>query len=770
MSLANASHDALPKHPNTLLEWIKRRHYKVKALADKTDIPIRTLWDYIAGRVPIPEYRLERLAECLSCRPEQLLSTLFLWNVPHQRNPYFTGREALLQQIHEALNKKHAMMQAYALCGLGGIGKTQTVLEYSYRYYDEYQAIFWVKADTYENLMSDFLSLAILLNLSERDAQDQAVTLAAIKRWLREHEAWLLIFDNVDDLTLIRGFLPTGYRGHILLTCREQAMGGLAHRIEVETMTPEVGTLFLLRRASLVPPDGTLEAVPNVHLDIAVEIVRELGGLPLALDQAGAYIDEASSSLHEYAMLFYKQRNALLNRRGGFTTDHPEPVATTWSLSFERVEQTDTVAADMLRLCAFLDPDAIPEEIFTEGASKACQSLSSLTSNVLRLHQAIEVLRKFSLIHRNPDTKILTIHRLVQANIQDAMDQEAPRLWTERAILAVNGTFPAEVTVTLWPQCQRLLPHVQMIVILTDLYKLDLLEAATLFNQAGYYLRERALYTEAESLYQRALAIREQVCGSWHPDTAQVIYNLARLHFDLGQYAVCEVLYQQALAIRGRTLPQNDLSIALSLNSLAFMYYVWGIRYDEAEKLFERALPIFDQAIGMDHPKTSHCLSNLALLYATQGKYSEAENLLLRVQAIRDKSLGPTHLDTARSLQNLAWLYIEQGKQEKYEQAKRLLEQSLEIREYLLGSEHPQTAISLHHLALLCDAQEKYGEADQLYQRVLAIRRKMMGRDNPRVLLTEKQYATLLRKMGRREEAVQLEVHMKTIQGNHQNL
>jgi hypothetical protein len=70
----------------------------------------------------------------------------------------------------------------------------------------------------------------------------------------------------------------------------------------------------------------------------------------------------------------------------------------------------------------------------------------------------------------------------------------------------------------------------------------------------------------------------------------------------------------------------------------------------------------------------------------------------------------------------------------------------------------------------LCDAQEKYSEADQLYQRVLTIRRKMMGRDNPRVLLTEKHYATLLRKMGRREEAVQLEAHMKTIQGNHENL
>jgi len=531
-------------------------------------------------------------------------------------------------------------------------------------------------------------------------------------------------------------------------------------------MTLEVGALFLLRRASIIVPDARLEQASLADRETALEIVQELGGLPLALDQAGAYIEECSCSLHEYLLLYRKQRNTLLKRRGGLVFDHPEPVATAWALSFEQVEQASSVAAELLYLCTFLDPDAIPEEIITTGAFYLGPALQSVANNPFALHKAVEELNKFSLIRRNPDTNMLTIHRLVQVSIQDAMDEVTQRVWAERTIQGVNATFPSEVTVALWQHCQRLLPHVQVCMMLVEQYSLTLPEAATLFNQAGYYLRERALYPEAESLYRRALAIRERMFGSYHSGTAQVLYNLARLYFELGQYAECEVFYLRALAIRELILPPDHLDIALSLNSLAFMYYLWGIKYDEAEKLFQRALPIFDRAIGMDHPKTAHCLSNLALLYATQGKYAKAEHLLLRVQAIRDRFLGHLHLDTARSLQNLAWLYIDQGKQERFEEARRLLEDSLEIRETLLGPEHPQTANSLYHLAALYEAWEQYSEADRLYQRVLAIRRKMMGRDNPKVLLTEKRYAALLRKMERYEETTQLEGHIQAVQGH----
>jgi tetratricopeptide (TPR) repeat protein len=692
----------------------------------------------------------------------------YYWGIPYQRNPFFIGREDVLAYLCEVLLANHhsTPVKQYALCGLGGIGKTQIVLEYAYRYSHEYQAIFWVKADTRENLLTDFLALAQLLKLAERDAQDPTVTVTAIKEWLRQRERWLLILDNADDLALVPEFLPGMHQGHILLTTRAQATGRLAHRIEVEQLDQDVGALFLLRRSGIIHPNATLADASEGDRTLARACVTELGGLPLALDQAGAYIEEASLSLEEYSNLYRQQKYVLLKRRGGLVTDHPEPVATTWSLAFQQVEDLDLVAADILRMCAFLDPDAIAEEIFTQGAAHVCFAFTSLSADPTRLYRAIEVLRKFSLIQRNSETKILTIHRLLQASVQGAMDQEAQCSWAKLSIQAVSAAFPDEVTVAHWPLCQRLLPHVQASVMLTETYHLHLPEAAHLFNQAGYYLRERALYQEAESLYKKAFSIRERILGPAHPDTAQVLYNLARLYYDLGQYDLCERLHLQSLEIREQAIPADHLALALSLNSLAFLYYIQERNLDEAERLYQRALTLFDASIGMDHPKTAHCLSNLALLYVSQGKGIKAEQLLLRVRAIREMSLGPMHLDTARSLQNLAWFYIDQRKQERYAEAKQLLEQSRDIRKTLLGPEHPQVAMSLHHLALLCEAQGNDGEALHLYQQVLTIRRKMMGCNNPKVLLTEAAYATLLRKMGKEEEATQLEEHIQAVRSS----
>ncbi len=428
------------KYPNALLEWIKRRHYKVKALADTTDIPLRTLWDYIAGRALIPEDRLALLAEHLGCRPEQLQTPLLVWHIPHQRNPFFTGREALLQQLHDTLNLEHAaaLTHPQAISGLGGIGKTQIAIEYAYRYHHEYEAVFWIKADTRESLLADFMTMAHLLDLPEQHAEDQMIVVAAVIQWLKTHTKWLLIFDNADDLAMVQPFMPPAIGGHILFTTRAQALGRLAQRIEVECMTPEVGALFLLRRASLIAPTASLEQASLVHREGAVAIVQEVGGLPLALDQAGAYIEESSYHLEGYLNLYHKQRTALLKRRGGLVADHPAPVATTWLLSFERVEQTDPLAADLLRLCAFLDPDAISEEILTEGVQEFSHLQASVPFDQLRVNEALEVLLRFSLIRRNAEMGTLTIHRLVQAVIQDTMDKETQRIWAERAVRAVN--------------------------------------------------------------------------------------------------------------------------------------------------------------------------------------------------------------------------------------------------------------------------------------------------------------------------------------------
>jgi tetratricopeptide (TPR) repeat protein/transcriptional regulator with XRE-family HTH domain len=696
---------------------------------------------------PAPEDKLDIPAASSHPQSERLLvgNTHALWHVPYQRNPLFTGREELLTRLHDLLNKNTAvaLTQTHALCGLGGIGKTQTVLEYAYRYRDEYQAVLWVKADTREHLLSDFLSLAAILNLPEQAAPDQTIIMAAIQQWMQHQMGWLLILDNADDLTLVRDFLPPGYRGHILLTTRAQAMGRLAQRIDVEVMSPEVGALFLLRRAGLIAPDATLNDVPPGEHALTLEMVRELGGLPLALDQAGAYMEESPCSLADYVQVYRKERLTLLSRRGGIIEDHPEPVATTWSLSFEQVQQANPAAADLLRCCAFLDPDAIPEELILAGAQALGPVLAPLGGNRLALNEAMGILWKYSLVRRNLDARIITMHRLVQAVLQETMAREEQRCWSERVVHAVLQVFPARIEIGNWQICQRLLSQALTCATLIEQWDLREVEAANLLNQLAYYLRERARYLEAEAFYKRALLIRTQVLGADHLDTAQSYYNLGRLYFDQGKHAPAEAHYQRAWEIRERLLGPRHPDVACCLNSLALLYWQWGERDEEAERLYQRALPIFEAALGADHPQTAHCWNNLALLYVTQGKYADAESIHRRVLAIRERILPAEHLDTAQTLQNLACLYVEQRNEQKYEEAERLCLRSLEMREHLLGPDHPQVARSLNNLALLYEVQQRYTEAEPLYQRALSIREQTLGPDNPKTIATRQAYAAL---------------------------
>ncbi len=160
------------------------------------------------------------------------------WNVPFWRNPFFTGRDQLLERLREHLsqNKSAALNQPAALSGLGGIGKTQMAIEYAFRYREQYTAILWARADSRETLIADFVAIARLLSLPGHDAKEQMQVVSTVKRWLQEQEGWLLILDNADDLSLVPDFLPTTGKGHLLLTTRAQATGKIANSVSVEKM------------------------------------------------------------------------------------------------------------------------------------------------------------------------------------------------------------------------------------------------------------------------------------------------------------------------------------------------------------------------------------------------------------------------------------------------------------------------------------------------------------------------------------------------------
>ncbi|MBO0794187.1 MAG: helix-turn-helix domain-containing protein, partial [Ktedonobacteraceae bacterium] len=459
--------------------------------------------------LPKDRARIEEIARCLSLKDPQrdalfkaaLLPILHLTqNLPYLRNPFFTGRDLELEHLRTQLQQKQAAAigQMQSISGLGGVGKTQLAVEYAYRHQDEYQYVLWADAENAEGLIRSFTEIARLLNLPEKDAQKQAFTIQATKRWLHHQRDWLLILDNVNHPELLLDFLPPTVGGHVLITTRCAEMNihiaSLAPPLVVDIFSDEQGALFLLHRSGLLALDVTLNQAEAGMWQLALSISHELGGLPLALDQAGAYLSTTKCSLSTYQQLYQQRRAHLLKERRGANADHPEPVATTWNISFRNVEQQNPAAADLLRLCAFLAPDAIPEMILTVGAEELGSVLAPVVADAYLLNEAIEVLRSYSLVNRNPQTQTLTVHRLVQAVLRDSMSSGVQQQWMQSAINVLVAAHPGE-DFRHWTIVERLLPHMLTCASWVEQMLNPSLVAASLLNHTGFFLVTCGWYT-----------------------------------------------------------------------------------------------------------------------------------------------------------------------------------------------------------------------------------------------------------------------------------
>ena len=464
------------------------------------------------------------------------------FNLPFPRNPFFTGREDQLEAIHTALTSRGRA----AISGLGGIGKTQTALEYAYRHQGEYDHVFWVRAEQETELITGYVALSQTLQIPGYQQKDQQAIAALMKQWLAKNDRWLLVLDNADDLRQLRPYLPTT-NGHILLTTRAQALGDLAQKVEVTRMDADEGALLLLRRTKLITDDADLTTASDSDQAQAQTLSIEMDGLPLALDQAGAYIEEQFISLEEYLELFRTEKAELLKERGQLDPDHPS-VTVTFKLAFEKVAAASATAADLVRACAFLAPDAIPEEIFSEGATAFGEPLNTLAESKLALTKAIAEAARFSLISRNPQAKTLTIHRLVQEVLRSAMDNNSQRQWAEQVVEAVTAVFP-DGDFENWEQCDRLIAQAQATTGLITVYGFTSETAALLLNRTGYYYKSQGRYEEAEPLYLDALAMGQRLLGDAHPDVASSLFNLGALRYKQGRYREALALLLQAQPI-----------------------------------------------------------------------------------------------------------------------------------------------------------------------------------------------------------------------------
>lgn len=656
----------------------------------------------------------------------------YAWNVP-PHNDFFTGREEVLIHLYEQLHIGHSTAITQAISGLGGIGKTQIAIEYAHRHYrKEYHYIFWMRAENQEELTASYLDIAHLLNLPQKDAQNQRIVINAVKQWLQNHSSWLLIFDNVEELKILTPFLPTAPQGHFLYTTRASTLGNLSRSLRVESFTEEQGVRFLLQRAGMLEEGASLDQISPEQQHFALEITQALGGLPLALDQAGAYIDETKIGLDEYIHLYQQRRIELLKRRGDTALDHLDSVITTWSLSFEEITNQNRASAELLHFFAFLAPDDVPEEIVTVAGKYLGGTLSSTASDSFLRNEAIKILLAYSLITRNSEKKAFSIHRLVQIVIRDTMPSEKRQQWMKRVIRTIEKIFPA-ANFEYWEACERYLPHALLCSTWMEQEGNNTLEAASLLKHMGDYLYKRARFGEAELLVQQALRIYEQQKQPiYNIDITKCLNLLARLYVDLGKYKEAEPLYLKSMNIFEHHLGVENINIIVTLSNLAVLYRCQG-RYKEAEPLYRRALKLCEQRLGTKHTDTAASLNNLAYLCKELGKYEEAENLFHQSLNILADISGLHQPDALRVKDNLALLYTDIG---KFDDAEALHKQVMTIRETIFGAMHPETAISANNLGCVYAKQGKLELAEPLYKRALMIREKYFGIEHPLVALS----------------------------------
>lgn len=641
------------------------------------------------------------------------------WSIPYPRNTYFTGREDVLDGLRRQLAAEGRVVlgQTAAISGLGGIGKTQTAVEYAWRHREDYgRGVFFVHAASEGQIVSRFAEIAELVGLEVGGDQGQAAD--AAKRWLEETEGWLLILDNVDEPAVLTRWLPPAHRGHVIITSRASTFAalGVGQPFQMATLPRDDAVAFLLARTRRTEADAE-------EMDAARELGKELGYLPLALEQAGAYTLAHEDRFADYLASYKRRGLKLLSRAMPEVGGHPTPVATTWSINFDKVQEVSPAAADVLRTSAVLGPDAIPEEILTEGGGELGPTIAGALrgDDPLAVGELLAPLLRYSLIERDAAARTWSVHRLVQAVVKDNLGERVT-MWTDRGVNALGVAFPWPEFEN-WAQCERLSAHVLTVAPSAK----DSLELATLLNSVGWYFYQRGRYTEAEPCYERSLRIHEKEQGAEHREVAAVVNNLAALLADQGRYPEAEFLCHRALRIFEKVLDKEDLAIAMALSNLAALYVDQG-RYEEAEPLYERALDIRKALLGDGHPDVAMTLSNLAASYYRQRRYADALSLYEPALRALKQELGDEHPMVAMALNNLAALHAKEG---RYDEAEKLFRRVIDIRENILGDDHPDFASALKNLAALYANRGRCDEAEPLLRRSLRLFEKRLGTDHP---------------------------------------
>ncbi len=549
------------------------------------------------------------------------------------RPVFLAGREELLADLDARLAAAPGSgPQVAVLCGLGGAGKTSVAVEYAHRNLAGVEVCWQFAAEDPAVLAAEFGVLAA--QLGAREAVDPVASVHAVLARLRA--GWLVVFDNVTDRASVAPFVPPAGPGRVLITSQDQIWPP-SQVLDVPVLDPVVAADFLVSRTG------------DRDRNAAGELAGLLGGLPLALEQAAAYMQATGTTMARYVSLFRDRQADLLAR--GEVSGHRD-VAATLGLALSRLADQAPGAAGLVRLLAFLAPEPVPLGLLLEGDAAADQlgpevaaAVGGLLGDPVAAGDAVAALRRYSLITPAGDGLVL-VHRLVQAVTHAQLPDEEAARWKQAAAVLVEAAVPSDTQLPAsWPVCAVLLPHARAVLGLTSggLWRIALYlgwsgsypAARDLFGLIAAAHRDSDAYgpehrntlaarnqfavwtgaagdaAGARDQYAALLPATEHALGAEHPDTLTTRSQLASWTGQAGDAAGARDQFTALLPVVERVLGPEDPDTLLTRAGIAG----WTGEADSpalARDQFTALLPIFERVLGPQHPETQAARVGLA--------------------------------------------------------------------------------------------------------------------------------------------------------------
>ncbi|MFE9925761.1 tetratricopeptide repeat protein [Streptomyces sp. NPDC005774] len=662
-----------------------------------------------------------------------------LHNLPGLPTEVFVGRENALASLTSAMEQgSKAITQT--IQGLGGVGKTTLALHYAHTHRESYQLVWWIRADTPEQITTGLAALTTSIHGSatgRTTAEDAGWAI----RWLQAHPGWLLILDNAEHPDTVRHLLgQLHHTGRHLITSRF-VRGWPTAPLALPLLTPDASLDLLTRLTGLTDPD-------NQHH--ARLLTDELGHLPLALEQAGAFIAESHITVSAYRDML-RQYTAQTTSTAPAGSDPQRTMARIWRITLDALHRDTPLAVDILRTAAWLAPTAIPRTL-----------LAPLADGPVSYAQVLSQLAAYNMIILDAGT--LSVHRLIQTvartpdptTTDDADPHRTPDSITaarHHATALLRTVLPdePETNVAGWPVWRTLLPHAEALFTAVDPAH-DTEDTDLLLNQTAIYLQGQGQITQAIAYKRRSLDASTRLHGPDHPSTLTSRNNLASAYEAAGDLGRAIPLFEQTLTDRERALGKNHPSTLNSRNNLASAYEAAG-DLDRAIPLFEQTLTDCLQVLGEDHPSTLISRNNLAYAYQAAGDLDRAIPLFEQTLTDRERALGKNHPSTLKSRNNLASAYQTAG---DHDRAIPLFEQTLTDCLQVLGEDHPDTLTSRNNLAYAYQAAGDLNRAIPLFEQTLTDCLQVLGEDHPDTLTSRNNLARAYQAAGDLNRAIPL--------------